>query len=266
MASLVATSSMLLLCLPLSIVKDVEEALVELLLPQLAFSCDSDDHETLVRSRIHIDELAFLWLEVGLSCTFWVLCSLVQLISHGHVHLDFDSRQVDMVIFITHHEILVTVMPEQGVRLHFDELVGRGGRVALSIVLEALEMVKLYGDDAARLWVLDLKGAVEDTDLQPMVTIKLRDKISRLVAEGELLAVSREHDLGDVNAEKLPLLGLAQTIEQDVIDGTFLAADDSFTTILVKVHRLILHVDLLFQLQVALTEDEDFPFKSDIDV
>ena len=127
-------------------------------------------------------------------------------------------------------------------------------------------MVQLDGDDAARLWVLDLECAIENTDLEPMIAIKLRDQVSSLVTQSELLGVSREHDLGDVDAKQLTLLGLAQTVEQDVVDGAFLAANDRFSTVLVQVHRLVLHVDLLLQLQVTLAEDEDFSFKSDIDV
>ena len=51
-------------------------------------------------------------------------------------------------------------------------------------------MVQLDGDDAAGLWVLDLKCAVEDTDLKPMIAIELRDQVSSLVAQCELLGVS----------------------------------------------------------------------------
>ena len=121
-----------------SIVKDVEEALVELFLPELALGRDTDDHETLVRSRVHVDELALLRLEVCLSRALWIVCSLVQLIGHSHVHLDFDTSQVDMIVLVTHDEILVAIMPEKRVRLHLNQLVGRRRRVALSIVLEAL--------------------------------------------------------------------------------------------------------------------------------
>ena len=40
----------LVLIFPLSIVKDIEEALVQLLLPELALGGDTDDHKALVRS------------------------------------------------------------------------------------------------------------------------------------------------------------------------------------------------------------------------
>ena len=62
-------------------------------------------------------------------------------------------------------------------------------------------MVQLDGDDAARLWVLDLECAIENADLQPMVAIKLREQIASLVTQRELLGVSGEHDLGDVDAK-----------------------------------------------------------------
>ena len=109
-------------------------------------------------------------------------------------------------------------------------------------------MVQLDGDDAARLWVLDLKCAIKDADLQPMIAIKLRDQVSSLVTQRELLRVSGEHDLSDIDAKQLTLLRLAQTVEQDIVDGTFLAANDRFAAILVQVHRLVFHVDLLLEL------------------
>ena len=46
-----------------------------------------------------------------------------------------------------------------------------------------------------------------------MVPVKLTDQVPCLVTEGELFGVTGEHDLGDVDAEKLALLGLAQTVE-----------------------------------------------------
>ena len=125
-------------------------------------------------------------------------------------------------------------------------------------------MVQLDGDDAARLWVLDLECAIENTDLEPMIAIKLRDQVSSLVTQSELLGVSREHDLGDVDTKQLTLLGLAQTVKQDVVDGAFLAANDRFSPILIEIHWLVLHVDLLLQLKVTLAKDENFPLKSDV--
>ena len=104
-------------------------------------------------------------LEVCLSSALWVLSRLIQLIGYSHVHLDLDAGEVDMVVLVSHHEILVAIVPEKWMRLHLNELICRSGRVALSIVLETLQMVQLNGDDAARLRVLDLECAIEDTDL-----------------------------------------------------------------------------------------------------
>ena len=99
-----------------------------------------------------------------------------------------------------------------------------------------------------------------------MIAIKLGDQIARRVTEGKLFAVTREHDLGYVNAEKLALLSLAKTVEEDVIDGAFSAADDGLSTILVQVLRLVLHINLLLQLQIILAEDKDLAFKSHINI
>lgn len=99
-----------------------------------------------------------------------------------------------------------------------------------------------------------------------MITVKLRDQVSSLVAKGKLIGVSGEHDLSDVHAEHLPLLRLTHTVEEDVVDGTFLAADNSFSAVFVEEHGLILHVNLLLQLQVALAKDQDFPLEGHVDI
>ena len=99
-----------------------------------------------------------------------------------------------------------------------------------------------------------------------MVPVKLTDQVPCLVTEGELFGVTGEHDLGDVDAEKLALLGLAQTVEQDVVYGAFSAADDRLTTIFVQELRLVLHIDLLFQLQIVLAKDQDLAFKRNVDI
>jgi len=99
-----------------------------------------------------------------------------------------------------------------------------------------------------------------------MISIKLRNQIPRLVAKSEFLGVTREHNLGDIYAKKLSFLSLAQTVEKDIVDSALLTADNSLFAIFVQVHRLILHVDLLFQLQVALTKDQDLSFKGHVDI
>ena len=70
-----------------------------------------------------------------------------------------------MIVLVPDHEILIAIVPEERMRLHLDQLVGRSCCVALSIVLEALQVVKLNRDDASRLGVLDLKCAIEDANL-----------------------------------------------------------------------------------------------------
>ena len=127
-------------------------------------------------------------------------------------------------------------------------------------------MVKLDRNHRAGLRVLDLEGTVKDADLQPMVAIELRDQVTGLVAKGKLLAVAREHNLRDIHAEELALLGLAKRIEQDIIDCAFSAAHDSLSAVLVKEHGLILHVDLLLQLQILLSKDQDLALQGHIDV
>ena len=220
----------------------------------------------MVGTGVDVQEFAILWLEVGLTGSFRVVLGLVKLVGYGHVHLDLDSCQVDMIVFVSHDEVLVAVMPKQWMSLHLDKLVLTRGGISFSVVLETLEVIQLHWNDRASLWVLDLECSIEDADLQPVVTIKLRNQITCLIAQGEFLRVAREHDLRDVDTEELSLLRLAQTVKQNVVDCSFLATDDGFAAILVQEHRLVLHVDLLLQLQVALAEDENLAFECHIDV
>ena len=157
-------------------------------------------------------------------------------------------------------------MPEQRVGLHLDQLMLRRGSISVSVVLVPIEMVQLHRDDRARLWVLNLKRALQDADLQPVIPVKLTDQVARLVTQGELLAVTREHNLGDVNAEELPFLSLAQTVKEDVVDSTLSTADDSFASILIEEAWLVLHIDLFLQLEVVLAEDENLSLKGHVDI
>ena len=87
--------------------------------------------------------------------------------------MDFDARQVHMVVFITHHQVLVTIVPEKRVSLHLNDLVFRSRCLTFGVILEPVHMVELNGDNRTSLGVLDLEGAVEDADLQPVIAIKL---------------------------------------------------------------------------------------------
>ena len=130
-----------------SVVKNVEEAFVELLLPEDTLGRDSDDHQTLIGTRVDVQEFALLLLEVRLARPLRVLLRLVQLIGNCHVHLDFDASEVHLIILVTTHQVLVAVVPEERMSLHFDELVLGCGRVSLSIVLVPIQMVQLDWDD-----------------------------------------------------------------------------------------------------------------------
>ena len=251
---------------PPSIVKDIKEALVQLLLPELALGGDTDDHKALVRSWVHVDELAFLGCEIGLARALGILIRLIELIGNGHVHLDLNSGQVHSVILVSYHQVLVAIVPEEWMRLDFNQLVRWRFSITISIVLEAVQMVKLDRDDRARLGVLNLERTIQDADLKPVITVELWDQLTSLVGEGELFRVPGEHDLGNVDAEELTLLGLAQAVEKDIVDSSFLATNDRFPAIFIQEHRLVLHVDLFLQLQVVLAEDEDLAFECHIDV
>ena len=253
-------------CLISSIVKDIKEALVQLFLPELTLRGNSDDHKALVWSRVDVDELTFLRSEVGLAGALGILVRLIELVGNGHVHLDLHPSQVHSVILVSYHQVLVAIVPEQRMSLDLDQLVRGSFGITISVVLEAVQMVKLDRDDRARLRVLNLKRTIQNADLQPVITVKLRDQLTSLVSQSELLGVSGEHDFGDIDTEELALLSLAQAIEKDVVDSSFLATNDRFSTILIQEHRLILHVDLFLELQVVLAEDQNLAFECHIDV
>jgi len=156
-----------------SVIEDVEETLVQFLLPKLALRGDTNYDEGLVGSGVDVHELSVLGLEVSLASAFWIVFSLVKLVGHGHVHLHLDSSQVNMIVFVANDQILIAVVPEKRVGLHLDDLVLRGSSVTLSVVLEALQVIQLHWDNRASLWVLDLKSAVQNTDLQPVVSVEL---------------------------------------------------------------------------------------------
>ena len=94
-------------------------------------------------------------------------------------------------------------------------------------------MVKLDRDDRARLGVLNLERTIQDADLKPVITVELWDQLTSLVGECKLFRVPGEHDLGNIDAEELTLLGLAQAVEKDIVDSSFLATNDRFSAIFI---------------------------------
>lgn len=164
-----------------SIVKDIEEALVKFLLPELTFGSDTNDDQALIGTRVNIHEFTVLRLEISSSRAFRILFSLVKLVGYSHIHLNLDSSQMHLIIFISYHEVLVAIMPEKRVSLDLNELVGRCGRISISVVLETFEMIELDWNDGAWLGVLDLKGTVLNADLEPVISIELRDQVTSLI-------------------------------------------------------------------------------------
>ena len=96
-----------------SIVEYVKEALVEFFLPDHALCRHSKDHKTLVWSLVYVDEFALLWHVIRLPRAFWVLISLVETVCKSHVHLNLDSSQVDLIVVVSHNQVLIRIMPEQ---------------------------------------------------------------------------------------------------------------------------------------------------------
>ena len=66
-------------------------------------------------------------------------------------------------------------MPEERVSLNFDKTLSCISWFFVSCVLEPLEMVELDGNDGASFRVLNLELAFKQTELEPMVSIKLSE-------------------------------------------------------------------------------------------
>jgi len=97
-----------------------------------------------------------------------------------------------------------------------------------------------------------------------VISVELSEQVTSLVYESEFLSVTGEHDLCDIDTEKLFLLCLALAVEENVVDSSLFTAHDCLLSIFIKVRRLILHVDLLLEFQILLAEDEDLPLTGDI--
>jgi len=52
-----------------------------------------------------------------------------------------------VVIFVSDNQVLVAVVPEKGMSLHFDQRVSGRRSVTFSIVLETFKMIELDRDD-----------------------------------------------------------------------------------------------------------------------
>ena len=68
----------------------------------------------------------------------------------------------------------------------------------------------------------------------------------------------------DVDFEKLLLLSLALRVKQNVVDCTFETTNDSLGAIFVHVGWLVVHDNLLFELQVGLAENQNFTLTSNV--
>ena len=130
-----------------SVVEDIEESLIEFLLPQFTLRSYSNNDQTLIWPRVDIDEFTLLWHVVGLASTLRVCLRLIQTISDSHIHLHLNSSQINLLIVISCHQILVAVVPEQRMSLDLNELILRGSCQTICVVLEVIQVVKLHWND-----------------------------------------------------------------------------------------------------------------------
>lgn len=126
---------------------------------------------------------------------------------------------MNLVLVVPHNNVLILVMPKQRMSAHFDysELTALIFLVSIWIVRVPIKIVELDGYNSTCLWVFDLKMLFVRRKLQPVVSVKLRDQISRDVDQCELLCVAAEHDLADVNFELLFLFCLFHRVKDDVV-------------------------------------------------
>lgn len=86
-------------------------------------------------------------------------------------------------------------MPEERMSLDFDKLVECHITAIIFINMEPFKVFEMYRHYRAVIRILDLKGAISQIDLKPVVPIELADQVGRGVTERELLGVPGEHHL-----------------------------------------------------------------------
>ena len=157
-----------------SLVENIEEALVQFFLPDSPFSSYADNDKRLIGSRINVHKFAILGLVIKFCGTLWVIVSCIKRVSKSHVHLNLDSGQANVISIVAHNQVLVTIVPEQWMSFHFYNAVHLL-RIAIYLIGKPLQVVKLDGDQGASFGVLDLKISVIKAVLQPVVSIELAD-------------------------------------------------------------------------------------------
>lgn len=150
---------------------------------------------------------------------------------------------------------------------HLNNLCFRRLSRSISILRIVTKVIKLNGDDRSSFWVFDLESFLCICELQPMITVKLGDQITLLVNESEFLCISREHNFRDVHFETLSFVtNIIKSIEKNVANSSFSATNDGFFTILIHIEGLVIHHNLLFELQISFAEDQNLAFASHKDV
>lgn len=97
-----------------------------------------------------------------------------------------------------------------------------------------------------------------------MISVELGNQISLFIDKSKLLGVSGEHNLLDVDLEKLFLLGFTLRVKQDIVDCSLKTAYDGFGAIFIHVRWLIVHDDLLLKFQISFAKDQNLAFTSNI--
>ncbi len=136
--------------------------------------------------------------------------------------------------------------------------------LVFSIITKPVEIVKLHGDNGTSFGILNLKVAIIEWKLKPVISIELRHQVPLRVNKCKLLRVSAKHALAYIELKLLFFSRLLQSVKQDVVDCTFTTTNDSFLAVLVHVNWLMLEDNLLFQLQIRFSKYKNFSFTRDI--
>jgi len=134
------------------------------------------------------------------------------------------------------------------VRLDLTDLTLSLTASAISVHRETFKIIQDHWNDGTCLWVFDLEHRICEAKLEPVIAIKLRDQVTVLIDKRELLGITREHHLVDVDFEQLLFLGLTLGVEEDVVYRALVAADDGFGAVFIHERRLVVHHDLFLEL------------------
>jgi hypothetical protein len=90
--------------------------------------------------------------------------------------LDLNTSQVNLILVVSNHHVLICIVPEKRVRSHLHNLeFTLGVGCVCSVVRVLFKVFQVNGDHGASLGVLDLEMVILHRVLEPVISIELRE-------------------------------------------------------------------------------------------